>query len=144
MKNDLEKDVQEKVFETHHNVDFNDLDAHLYQKIGDALSEEDEGPGLSVDFAARVVELAMAKPLWKRILHSLMWFLGVFLSAGLGIYGVLYAVGLVVPVISLDFSYLLDKLAYLVFIVALFLVVEVADVLLVKKKSTKELLSLFD
>lgn len=143
MKNDLDKELQERVFETQGITDYNDPDAHLYRQMGEAL-KEDDGHGLSLDFAARVADLAMAKPLWKRVLNSILWFFGLIITAGVGIYAVLYAVDFVVPAISMDFTFILDNVVYLIAIVALVLAIELADVVLVRKKPTRDLLSMFD
>ena len=143
MKNESDESIQKKVFEINENTGTEGIDAQLYGMIDQSLKKDSES-GLSLDFADRVVAQAMLKPVWKRVLHVCLWAVGILLIAAVGIYGLLLVVDFSMPKISLDLELILAQKWYFVFTLVVVFMVEIADMLFVRKGSAKNILSLFD
>jgi len=143
MKNDSDESIQKKVFENNEYIGIEDIDAQLYGIIDQSLKKDSE-PGLSLDFADRVVAQAMLKPVWKRVMYVFLWAMALLFVATVGMYGLLVVVDFTMPKISLDLEFVLAQKWYFVFILMVVFMVEIADMVFVRKGSTKNILSLFD
>ncbi|MEQ6121042.1 hypothetical protein [Reichenbachiella sp. MALMAid0571] len=143
MKKSLDDSIQNRIFEKHEYTDTEDIDVRLYRIIDQSL-KVDSASGLDIGFADRVVAQAMSKPVWVRTLNAFLWVAGILILVSGGIGSLLYLVDFAMPKVSFDLDLVFAQKWYFVFTVAVVFIVEIADMLFVRKGAAKNILSLFD